>query len=368
MAASPFNLKAPCHARSISLPSAPHPLIPEFNEHLTRLGASEAASASISHRLNGLKDLHDCVDNLLLLPLTQQTLIQHSDEKWVDELLDGSLRLLDFFSTAKDALLQTREHAHELQSSIRRKRGGENGISSEVVGYLTTRKKVKKVIHKALKDLKGVEKKCSFSPLNKDPETETVSMLREAETVTLKVLESLLSSIAGETAYSKPIGWSLLYLGSSSLSSIDCLYEPATCKEQIGGPAVVCRSASPMAKSVLISENPFVFRVFEMRTFFAEEVPLYILHIRGLSFRLLWEEDHVDSVVGFLPSYLGREILISRKVSVNRGITSISHRGGSSYYGKRIVRGRWRSWVNFWLVGKRVEREHRFSRFSSSEN
>ena len=131
---------------------------------------------------------------------------------------------------------------------------------------------------------------------------------------------------------------------------------------------MVCRSASPMAKSVLISENPFVFRVFEMRTFFAEEVPLYILHIRGLSFRLLWEEDHVDSVVGFLPSYLGREILISRKVSVNRGITSISHRGGSSYYGKRIVRGRWRSWVNFWLVGKRVEREHRFSRFSSSEN
>ena len=131
---------------------------------------------------------------------------------------------------------------------------------------------------------------------------------------------------------------------------------------------MVCRSASPMAKSVLISENPFVFRVFEMRTIFAEEVPLYILHIRGLSFRLLWEEDHVDSVVGFLPSYLGREILISRKVSVNRGITSISHRGGSSYYGKRIVRGRWRSWVNFWLVGKRVEREHRFSRFSSSEN
>ena len=86
----------------------------------------------------------------------------------------------------------------------------------------------------------------------------------------------------------------VLYLGSSSLSSIDCLYESATCKEQAGGPAVVCRSASPMAKSVLVSENPFVFRVFEMRTFFAEEVSLYILHIRGLSFRLLWEEDHVD--------------------------------------------------------------------------
>ena len=90
----------------------------------------------------------------------------------------------------------------------------------------------------------------------------------------------------------------LLYLGSSSLSSIDCLYESATCKEQTGDPAVVCRSGSPMAKSVLVSENPFVFRVFEMRTFFAEEVPLYILHLRGLSFRLLWEEDHVDCCRG----------------------------------------------------------------------
>ena len=74
------------------------------------------------------------------------------------------------------------------------------------------------------------------------------------------------------------------------------------------------------------------------------------------------------AVVGFPPSYLGREILISRKVSVNRGITSISHQGGSPYYGKRIVRGRWWSWVIFWLVGKRVERERRFGRFSSSEN
>ena len=211
MAASPLNLKTPCHARCISLPSAPHPLIPEFNAHLRRLGASEPASSSISHKLNGLKDLHDCVDNLLLLPLTQQTLALHCDEKWVDELLDGSLRLLDVCGTAKDALLQTREHAHELQSSMRRRRGGESGISSEVVGYLTSRKKVKKAIHKALKDLKGMEKKCSFSPLNKDPETiSMVSMLRGVETVTLKVLESLLSSIAGETAQSNPSGWSLV--------------------------------------------------------------------------------------------------------------------------------------------------------------
>ncbi|WJZ83533.1 hypothetical protein VitviT2T_003204 [Vitis vinifera] len=217
MAYSPLNLKAQYHVRSISLPSRPHPLIPEFNEHLCRLRASQAASSSssssssISHRLRGLKDLHDSVDDLLLLPLTQQTLAQHRHEKWVDELLDGSLRLLDVCGTAKDALLQTREHSHELQSSLRRRQGGENGIAAEVGEYLTSRKTVKKAMHKALRNLKGMENKSNFSPWNKDPDTiSIVTMLKEAETVTLTVLESLLSSIAGVAAKSKPSSWSFV--------------------------------------------------------------------------------------------------------------------------------------------------------------
>ena len=118
--------KARYHVQSISLPSRPRPLIPEFDECLCRLRASQAISSSlsISHKLSGLKDLHDCVDDLLLLPLTQQTLAQHRHEKCVDELLDGSLKLLDVCGTPKDALLQTREHAQELQSSLRRRWGG----------------------------------------------------------------------------------------------------------------------------------------------------------------------------------------------------------------------------------------------------
>lgn len=199
------NLKAPGHARSTSLPSTPHPLIPEFNEHLRRLEASGPALSLINHKLNNLKDLHDCVENLLLLPITQQNLAKHCNKKWVDELLDGSVRLLDVCGIAKDALLQTREHVHELHSSMRRRRGAENGVLSEVAAYLTSRKKVKKAIRKALK---GLEKKCS---LNKQPETVSmISMLREVETTTLKVIEYLLSSIAGETAHSKSSGWSLV--------------------------------------------------------------------------------------------------------------------------------------------------------------
>ena len=84
-----------------------------------------------------------------------------------------------------------------------------------------------------------------------------------------------------------------------------------------------------MAKSVLVSENPFVFRVFEVRTFFAEEVPLYILHIRGLSFRLLWEEDHVDC---------------------RRGISSLLFRKGNPHFKEGFCQ----SWDNFHFPSRRI--------------
>ena len=68
-----------------------------------------------------------------------------------------------------------------------------------------------KAIKKALKNLKGMENKCSFSPLTKDPEAlSMVSMLREVEMLTLTMLESLLSSISGSTVPSKPSNWSLV--------------------------------------------------------------------------------------------------------------------------------------------------------------
>ncbi|KAI5315205.1 hypothetical protein L3X38_044381 [Prunus dulcis] len=199
------------HTRSNSFPSRSHPVLQEVDELLCRLRSSEATSASsssISHKLSGLQDLHDCVDRLLQLPLTQQALAQEQNEKWANELLDGSLRLLDVSSSAKDAILQTKECVQDLQSIIRR-RGGETGLTSEVRKYLTSRKMVKKAIQKAMKNLKGTENRSTFSALNKDDETfSVVSKLREVEAITLAVFESLLSFISGPK--SQPSSWSLV--------------------------------------------------------------------------------------------------------------------------------------------------------------
>ncbi|KAK7257960.1 hypothetical protein RIF29_32311 [Crotalaria pallida] len=215
MAATPFS---PFHhqARPKSLPSAPHPLILQCNQHLGNLEASDATSSSssssslFSDKLTGLLTLHDCVEKLVLLPLTQQVLVQEGQEKWVDELLDGSLKLIDACTVAKDALLHTKECARELQSIIRRKRGGEMEVTAEVKKFLASRKVVKKAILKALGNLKGTTKRGKFSPSNKDHQTVTlVSVLKDVEEVTLSILESLLNFISGPTQ-SRSSNWSLV--------------------------------------------------------------------------------------------------------------------------------------------------------------
>ncbi|XP_062021135.1 uncharacterized protein LOC133737630 [Rosa rugosa] len=214
------------HTRSNSFPSRSHPLIQEVDEQLCRLTSFEASStssSSISHQLNCLQDLHDCVDILLQLPLTQQALAQEKHEKWANELLDGSLRLLDICSTAKDALLLTKECIQNLQSIVRRRGGGESDVlASEVRKYLTSRKMVKKSLHKTMGNLKEMENKSNFSSLNKDQETiAIISKLREVEAVTRTMFEPILSFISGPKVSSS---WSFIskMLQSKRVASLAC--------------------------------------------------------------------------------------------------------------------------------------------------
>ncbi|CAN1770847.1 hypothetical protein LINPERHAP1_LOCUS11719 [Linum perenne] len=182
------------HARSNSFPSRAHPIVSEFDEQLCRLRQSQAAStsssSSISHKLSGLQDVYDCVDKLIQLPSTQQAMIHDQNE--LNELLDGSLRMLDMCNTAKDALSQMKESVAELQSAIRRR---QSDLVAETKRYLNSRKTVKKAIQKALK---GMETN----------NVEAISMLREAESIVVEVLESLMSFITQST--SKSSSWSLV--------------------------------------------------------------------------------------------------------------------------------------------------------------
>ncbi|KGN43319.1 uncharacterized protein LOC101220720 [Cucumis sativus] len=197
-----INSKKTLHVRSNSLPSKPHPIVNQVDEHLCRLKSSEATSStsSLCHRLNSLQDLHDCIDKLLLLPFTQQTLVNESDNKWTDDFLEGSLKVLELCDIAKDALLQTKECVRELESVLRRRRD-EAVISRDLQKCLSSRKMIKKAVQKALK---GIKSNCSQQS---EETSATVSLLKEVEAITFSTIESVLSFIAGPKL---PSRWSFV--------------------------------------------------------------------------------------------------------------------------------------------------------------
>ncbi|KHN33743.1 hypothetical protein glysoja_013749 [Glycine soja] len=130
MALVETNMKSSLHNRSNSMPTAPHPTVSQVEEHLHRLKDTEATtsslSSSISHRLNDLQDLQESTDELLQLRISQQALAQECSSKQIDELLDG-------------------------------KRDAEMGSTIEGGKYLACRKKMKREIAKALRDLKAIK-------------------------------------------------------------------------------------------------------------------------------------------------------------------------------------------------------------------
>ncbi|OUZ99331.1 Protein of unknown function DUF241 [Macleaya cordata] len=183
------------HARSFSLPTRSNPLTLTVEEQLCRLRSSELStslsSSSICQNLAGLKDLYESVEDLLQLLVTQ-------DEKSLDGVMDGSLVLLDVCGTIRDILSQMKQCVQDLQLSIRRRRCGDLDITNEISAYMTSRKKANKVIRRCLRGLKKLNKNCDLS------------VLREVETTTLAVFESLLSFVSGPKAITKQSSWSLV--------------------------------------------------------------------------------------------------------------------------------------------------------------
>ncbi|KAH6768669.1 hypothetical protein C2S51_014005 [Perilla frutescens var. frutescens] len=193
MAPSPLRSKALHHGRSLSLPSASHPAISQFDETLSGLRSSEATCSSLSSMngtINGLRNLYESIDDLLLLPHIQQIISE--------ECVDDYIRLLDACSTVKDLISLVKQDLRELLSAVRRK--DVDGIH----GYLASRKKSKKMIHKSLKNLRR------YASVSSERESAKVSKLKDAESVTFSLLESLLAYALGTKMQESKSGWSLV--------------------------------------------------------------------------------------------------------------------------------------------------------------
>ncbi|MBA0550401.1 hypothetical protein Golob_021350 [Gossypium lobatum] len=191
------------HVRSSSLPINTHPLVVSVEEQLTRLRASQQETSSyMSNRLGGLKELYHRVDDLFQLQFPRALCIEH-----LEDVLDGSLRVLDLCGTIRDVLSRMREGLQGLESSLRRRTGRESCLEGEIRAYMVTRKEMNKMI----RNLKGMDRKCKSVVLDNDSEmVSVVNMLREAEEISLSVFDSLLSFLLLPKLRSRPTGWPIL--------------------------------------------------------------------------------------------------------------------------------------------------------------
>ncbi|KAM7257849.1 hypothetical protein ACFE04_013590 [Oxalis oulophora] len=155
------------HVRSISLPSGSHPLVTSIQEQLRRLTTSQettSSSSTLCHKLDGLKNLYECVDDLLQLNEGQ-----HLSDESLDEALNGSIRLLDMCDISRDVLSRMKECVRIVPSHKIRKNNA-------------------KVVCKSLKTFKRSETK----RVNCDQDS-AIKMLSEAEAISIKVFQSLMS-------------------------------------------------------------------------------------------------------------------------------------------------------------------------------
>ncbi|KAI3464722.1 hypothetical protein Pfo_021385 [Paulownia fortunei] len=175
----------------------------DVEDHLCRLKASTSTSStSICANLASLRDLHEGINNLIQMPSLQQALSHEQGENWINELLEGSLRLVDLCGFSRDIVCLTKESVQELESSIRRK-------ADDINAYVASRKKINKMVNKCIKNLKSFNQSSAALP-DKDYDLKAIgTMLKETEALDFSVLKSVLILVSGAKGRSKQRSWSL---------------------------------------------------------------------------------------------------------------------------------------------------------------
>ncbi|XP_072965116.1 uncharacterized protein [Typha angustifolia] len=197
-----------CHLRSISLPTRPNTLVLKVEEELQKLKAYAASSGltaqTMSDALKGIRYLHECIEELFCLPSNQNGLSNPQQKKWVEEELEGSVRLLDLCRTVQDNLGAMKMHIQDLQSALRRE--GASAVESKLQAYIRFVKKANKDVKKQMGG------KCGSISQNKEDNDlfVVVKMLTEAREITISLLQSVLSFLSKQLVKPKTSKWSLV--------------------------------------------------------------------------------------------------------------------------------------------------------------
>ncbi|KAL0891574.1 hypothetical protein Bca101_015557 [Brassica carinata] len=194
--------------RSISLPSRSHPSTRGIEEALSKVKAIKTATGSsepILMALAGLEELYNYMEEFLKMGSTQRVMSSNDGSEFMEEMLDGSLRLMDTCNVSRDLLVETHEHVRGVQSCIRRKKvagGGTDQLDVAVSGYVRFRKNMRKEAKKLLGSLNKIDGvSCPSLGVDNGQQDEhlvaVIDALRRVVSVSVSVLKSFLEFLSG---------------------------------------------------------------------------------------------------------------------------------------------------------------------------
>ena len=190
------------HVRSNSFPTTSNSLHLSFHQDLlpnliTILKHKEFSTPSTSfvcRKLRDINDLYESIDNSIKCHSIHQALLNETHRNGVEEILEGSINLLDVCSFIKDNVLSSmKESIVELRSYLRRNKIG--GNEKCIDAYLLSRRKIQKMANKYGKNLQAIKMNL------KNGENSTIhclDMLKDVEALCLSSLGLVLGCFFGK--------------------------------------------------------------------------------------------------------------------------------------------------------------------------
>ncbi|OWM68265.1 hypothetical protein CDL15_Pgr004747 [Punica granatum] len=231
------------HLRSISLPSKLHPTNLKIEDELNKLVSWSttsciSSSTSVLEGLSCLEELYISLEEVLQTRTTQQILSKNQQEKCIEEVLEGSVKILDVCAVSRELMSQTKEQVRDLQSTLRRRKAG-SSLEVEIARFTQSRKTVKKDAKSLIASMKQMGNEIMATPSSilaqeDDHLSVIIRVLREVNLSSIPVFQFLLSFLTE----ARPARWSVISrmiprqeADLSELERIDasmrCLFKPS---------------------------------------------------------------------------------------------------------------------------------------------
>jgi hypothetical protein len=191
-----------CHNRSSSLPTSSHPFVLTAQKELNKLKASVGSTSLtleiVLDAIQAVGHVYECINDIFCMSSNQNEL-SHMKQRWVDQELDESIKLLDMCSTSRDSLDTIKYHIQDTESAIRR--GESETIKSRLFSY-------NQLVKKANKDLK--KQLAGKNEFMSGYASSVVSILSETRDITIYLLLSVFSFLSKQAVVDKTGIWSFV--------------------------------------------------------------------------------------------------------------------------------------------------------------